>query len=258
MDLQIKGKNAFITGGSRGLGYACAIALASEGVNVAFCARGDSDIDYAKEQIQSKGVACYGFKSDLSDLDSAVSVFGKARQNLGTIDILVNNVGGSLGTKAIHNTPSKDFHKVVDLNFWVSVTLMKSAIPYMIEQKWGRVINISSIYGREYGGSAAYMASKSALIAVTKHTAIDLAKSGVTVNSIAPGSILIPRGSWERFVNSKTPEEVEQFIQNNLPMGRFGWAKPVGLACAFLAGKDASYITGVCLNVDGGQSHSLI
>ena len=135
---------------------------------------------------------------------------------------------------------------------------MQLAIPHMREQKWGRVVNIVSIWGREYGGNIGYMSAKAAVIAATKHAGVTLAKDGVLVNSIAPGSISHAQGGWESFQNDNPPEVVEAFIERNLPMGRFGWPEPVGDLVAFLASERAGLITGACIVVDGGQSYSLI
>jgi 3-oxoacyl-[acyl-carrier protein] reductase len=123
---------------------------------------------------------------------------------------------------------------------------------------WGRIINIASIWGREYGGNIAYMSAKAALIAASKHSAISLAKDGILVNSIAPGSIEHPGGSWERFQNDNSAEVVEKFIQENLPLGRFGWPEPLGDLVAYLASDRSGLITGSCIVIDGGQSVSMI
>ena len=101
------------------------------------------------------------------------------------------------------------------------------------------------------------MTAKAAMIAASKHSGMTVAKDGVTVNSVAPGSILFPGGSWDRFIENNTTEAVDQFIERNLPMGRFGWPAPVGATVAFLASQQADLITGACFNVDGGQSHNL-
>ena len=145
----------------------------------------------------------------------------------------------------------------MDANLWSAVSLMKLLVPEMQEKKWGRVINISSIYGREFGGTAHYMTAKAAMIASTKHLAMTIAKDGVTVNSIAPGSILFPGGSWERFINNNSQDTVNEFIERNLPMGKFGWPQPIGAAVCFLSSMQADLITGACINIDGGQSHNL-
>ena len=128
----------------------------------------------------------------------------------------------------------------------------------MRTQNWGRIINNASIWGREYGGNISYMSAKAALIGATKHAALTLAKDGILVNSIAPGSISHSLGSWEKFQKENPSHVVKEFISNNLPMGKFGWAEPVGDLVAFLASNRAGMITGACIVVDGGQSHSMI
>jgi len=257
MDLGIKGKVALITGGSRGLGRQSALALANEGVNVPICARGEETLNQTAAELRATGVNVAAFVADLSTEQGAIDLAGKVEAELGSIDILVNNVGGSLGTSDLVASSLDDFHMVMDANLWSAVALMKHVVPGMQERGWGRVINISSIYGREYGGTAPYMTAKAAMIAASKHTAMTVAKDGVTVNSIAPGSILFDGGSWDRFQQSNTPEQVDEFIDRNLPMGKFGWPEPIGASVAFLASQQADLITGACLNVDGGQSHNL-
>ena len=134
---------------------------------------------------------------------------------------------------------------------------MELVLPHMKEQAWGRIINIASIYGRESGGKLSYMAAKAALIAATNHAGRSLAKTGVLVNSIAPGSIKHADGSWERYERDNAPEVVEEFISQNLPMGKWGWPEPVGDMVAFLSSDRAGLITGACIPVDGGQGGSL-
>ena len=257
MDLGIKGKVALVTGGSRGLGRQSALALAAEGVNVALCARGERTLNDTADELKSTGVNVGAFVADLSDESGAASLVKQTESELGPIDILVNNVGGSLGTSDLVNSSIEDFQMVMNANLWSAVALMKLVVPGMQDRGWGRVVNISSIYGREYGGTAPYMAAKAAMIAASKHTGMSVAKHGVTVNSIAPGSILHAGGSWEKFLQNSPKEVVEEFIDRNLPMGKFGWPEPIGAAVAFLASKQADLITGACLNVDGGQSHNL-
>ena len=257
MDLGIQGKIALITGGSRGLGRQTALTLAAEGVNVAICARGEKLLYETAEEIRATGVKVGAFVADLSDETGASQLVAAAESELGPIDILVNNVGGSLGTSDLVSSSMEDFQLVMNANLWSAVALMKLVVPNMQKRGWGRVINISSIYGREYGGTAPYMAAKAAMIAASKHTGMTVAKDGVTVNSVAPGSILHSGGTWEKFSENSPKNVVEEFIDRNLPMGKFGWPEPVGAAVAFLASKQADLITGACLNVDGGQSHNL-
>ncbi len=257
MDMGISGKNALVTGGSRGLGRQAALALAREGVNVAICARGEDRLNETAGELQDLGVKVSASVADLGKAEDGDRLFETVSSELGDLDILVNNVGGSMGTSDVLNSSMEDFQAVMDVNLWSAVRLMKLALPGMKERGWGRVINIASIYGREHGGTAPYMTAKAAMIAATKHAAMTMAGEGVTVNAIAPGSILFPGGSWDRFMNNNTPEEVEEFIERNLPAGKFGWPEPIGATVAFLASAHADLILGACINVDGGQSHSL-
>lgn len=257
MDLGIKGKVALVTGGSRGLGRQSALALAAEGVNVAICARGEGTLNQTADELKATGVKVGAFVADLGDETGAADLVAKTETELGPIDILVNNVGGSLGTSDLVNSSLADFHMVMNANLWSAVALMKHVVPGMQTRGWGRVVNISSIFGREYGGTAPYMVAKAAMIAASKHTGMAVAKDGVTVNSVAPGSVLHAGGSWEKFVENNTEEAVAEFIDRNLPMGKFGWPEPIGAAVAFLSSTQADLITGACLNVDGGQSHNL-
>lgn len=257
MDLGIEGKLALITGGSRGLGRQSALALANEGVNIAICARGTDTVNATVNEITSTGVNAKGYTADMGDESAPAKLFDKVMNDMGQPDILVNNVGGSMGTSDVIASSIDDFNMVIDLNLWSALRMIKLLLPGMIERGWGRIINISSIYGREAGGTAPYMTAKAAMIALSKHAALSSAKSGVTVNSVAPGSILFPGGTWEKFQQNNTPEAVQEFIDRNLPMGKFGWPEPIGATVAFLASKQADLITGACINVDGGQSHNL-
>ena len=257
MDLGIKGKLALITGGSRGLGRQSALALANEGVNVAICARGRETIDTTVKELKAIGVDATGYAADMGDEGAPAELFNKVKNDMGEPDILVNNVGGSMGTSDVVASSIDDFNMVIDLNLWSALRMIKLVMPGMIDRGWGRIINISSIYGREAGGTAPYMTAKAAMIALSKHAALSSAKNGVTVNSVAPGSILFPGGTWEKFQQNNTPEAVAEFIDRNLPMGKFGWPEPIGATVAFLASNKADLITGACINVDGGQSHNL-
>jgi 3-oxoacyl-[acyl-carrier protein] reductase len=257
MDLGIAGKTAFITGGSRGLGREAALALAAEGVNVAVCARGEDGLKKIQGDLEALDVNAVAFQADLGDDGATDKALATVVEGLGNVDILVNNVGGSMGTAGVLDSSEEDFQKVFDLNLWATVRLMKLAAPGMKDRGWGRIVNIASIFGREHGGTAPYMAAKASVIAVTKHLALELAPTGVCVNSIAPGSIKHDQGSWERFVDNNSTEVVDEFISRNMPMGKFGWPEPVGATVAFLASQQAGLILGACINVDGGQSHNL-
>jgi 3-oxoacyl-[acyl-carrier protein] reductase len=258
MDLRISGKNALVTGGSRGLGRQAALSLAGEGVNVAICGRTRATLDKTVGELEALGVKSIGIEADVSDVDGMDDLHKQAVSDIGEIDILVNNAGGTRSRDDITGTSLEDFKATFDLNLFGGFQLMKAVIPHMQGQSWGRIINIASIWGRESGGNISYMSAKAALIGATKHTAQALAKDGILVNSIAPGSISHDQGSWERFQNDNPPAVVATFIEQNLPMGKFGWPEPVGDLIAFLSSDRGGLITGACIVVDGGQSYSMI
>ena len=257
MDLGIKDRVALVTGGSRGLGRQSALALVREGAKVAICARDEETLNKTVEELEALGGSAIGITVDITESASSQELHRRVAGQLGPIDILVNNVGGGRGGDVLETT-EEQFKDSLDLNLFGALRLMKLVIPDMQAKKWGRIINISSIFGREYGGRVACMTAKAALIALTKHMALTLAKDGILVNSVAPGSIAFPGGSWDRFQREQSPETVKEFIDRNLPMGKFGWPEPVGDLVAFLASERASLITGTSINIDGGQSRSLI
>lgn len=258
MDLGIKDKVAIVTGGSRGLGRQAALSLAREGVKVAISGRTEATLNDTVRELQSLGSKAIGIVADITDPDSSQNLYDRTLKGLGPVDILTNNAGGRQGGPDLDETTEEDFKKTMDLNLYGALRMIRLVVPHMKEQKWGRIINIASIWGREHGGVISYMPAKAALIAATKHLSRELAKYSVLVNSVAPGSIKHSGGTWERFSIEQPPEIVEKFIEENFPMGRFGWPEPVGDLVAFLASTRASLITGTCINIDGGQSKSLI
>lgn len=257
MDLTLDGKVAMITGGSRGLGRQCAMALGREGCAVAICGRDGDQVKRTADELAGLGIKVNGSQVDVTNPDDAARFLQETTDALGPADILVNNVGGRRGSVLFDETSMEQFMEGLEVNLISAVRMTKLALPHMEEQGWGRVINIASIYGREHGGSVDYMTGKAGMIAFSKHLALQLAQTGVLVNCVAPGSIDFPGSTWDRFQQNNTPEVVSEFIDRNLPMGKFGWPEPIGETVAFLASDRASLITGACINVDGGQSKSL-
>ena len=258
MDLALQDKVAMITGGSHGLGKQAADSLAREGCKVAICARGQENLDTTAAEFKAKGYEILAVQADVMKQADLKKFHDQTIKTLGEADILVNNAGGRKGVADFQETGVETFREGMEFNLMSPVELIALVLPHMREQRWGRIISISSIYGREYGGSIDYMTGKAALIAFSKHLAVNLMKENVLVNCIAPGSIDFPGSSWDRFQQSSTPEEVADFIDRNLPAGKFGWPEPIGDTVAFLASEKANLITGTCLNVDGGQSRSLL
>tara|TARA_Y100000590_G_scaffold83044_1_gene92559 strand:+ start:367 stop:1140 length:774 start_codon:yes stop_codon:yes gene_type:complete len=257
MDLGIEGKVALVTGGSRGLGKQAAMSLAKEGVHVVICARTESTLYETVDHIRKMGGHISGFVADISQTDERQKLYESVIEQNGNIDILVNNAGGSVRGDIV-STTDQQWKDLLDLNLISAIEMSRLVIPEMKEKEWGRIINVASIWGREYGGGAAYMTTKAALIALTKNTALDYAKHGILVNCVAPGSIEFAGGSWDRFQQNQPKDVVEAFVSQNLPMGKFGWPEPVGDLITFLSSDNLGILTGACINIDGGQSKSLI
>jgi len=258
VDLGIAGKVAMVTGGSRGLGRQAALTLAREGCHVAVCARGADGLEQTVADLKALSPRSIGVRADVTQVDDGRRFYDEAVGALGPVDILVNNVGGSRGGRDFEAASDEDWQDTLDLNLFSTIRMTRLVLPGMKERRWGRIVNIASIYGREHGGGSTYMAAKAAVIALTKHLGLAMAQHNVMVNSVAPGSIQFPGGGWDRFVTGSSPEVVDEFIARNLPVGRFGWPEPIGETVAFLCSERADLLAGVCINVDGGQSRSPI
>lgn len=258
MDLGLKDKVALITGASRGIGKYIAHGLAAEGCHVAICARGEETLRATEDELRETGVEVLAMPLDITDPEAAQQFVDAAAEQLGRIDVLVNNVGGNR-RKPFAETTDEDWAAILDLNFNAHVRTSRAVIPHLRDAGGGAILFISSIFGREAGGPglSIYNTTKSALISVAKIMALELAEEGIRVNSVAPGSIRFPGGSWDRRVKEQ-PEKMKQFVADNLPIGRFGRAEEVADLVTYLASERASLVTGACINVDGGQSKSLI
>jgi len=258
MDLALENKIALVTGASRGIGKGIAAGLAAEGCHLAICARGTGELEESASELRRYGINVLSVPMDITDRNQAGNLVSKIRKEFGRIDILVNNVGGNR-RKEFDQTSDADWDELIDLNFKSHVHLSRMVVAEMKVQHSGSVIFISSIFGREAGGPglSIYNSTKSALISLAKIMAVELASSGIRVNSVAPGSIRFPGGSWDRRCKEQ-PEKMAEFMARELPLGRFGTVDEVANVVAFLASDRASLITGACINVDGGQSRSLI
>ena len=254
MDLELTGKVAVITGGSRGLGYASAEALAAEGARVVICARGEEQLARAVEQIRenTSGADVLAVPADVSTEDGVRRVIDGAVSQYGRLDILVNNVGLARGGD-LEATTDADWREAFDQTLFPAIGASRLAAPHMRRVGGGAIVIVSSIFGREAGGRMTYNAVKAAEISLTKSLAQQLAKDQIRVVSVAPGSTLFPGGSWWKRQQAD-PVGIADFIRRELPFGRFGRPEEVGATVAFLASPKASWISGTTVVVDGCQS----
>ena len=258
MNLHLTDKVAVITGSSRGLGLASARALATEGARVCLCARGAEALAEAAADVSrvSSADRVISVAADLSSDSGIRSVLERTIAAFGGIDILVNNVGLGRGGGLLEASDG-EWQEAFDHTLFPAIRASRLAVPSMRARGGGVILMIASIYGREAGGRMTYNAVKAAEISLAKSMAHELARDNIRVNSIAPGSISFPGGSWWKRQQAD-PEGIADFVRREIPFGRFGRAEEVGNVVAFLASPVASWISGASIVIDGGQSRSLI
>jgi 3-oxoacyl-[acyl-carrier protein] reductase len=244
--MKLEGRVALVTGASQGIGHACALALAGQGAIVAVAARSQQRLDELVAQITASGGKAASFVMDVGDEEQIKSGVKTAIGQFGKIDILVNNAGITRD-QLVMRMKRADWDTVLNTNLTSAYLCIQQVIGSMLKQRWGRIINITSIFGQTgQAGQANYAASKAGLIGLTMAMAREVGSRNITCNAVAPGFI-------ETSMTAVLSEELKENAVKMIPLGRVGAVEDVANAVSFLASDEASYITGHVLNVNGGM-----
>lgn len=241
-------KVAFITGGTRGIGKQIAITLAKDGYDIAINYRKENDdLENIKDEIEKTNAKFLAVKGDVTDFDSTQQMVNDIIKEYGKIDVLVNNAGITKDTLLVR-MKKEEFEDVIDVNLIGTFNITKNVIPYMIKQRKGRIINISSVVGISgNAGQTNYSASKAGIIGFTKSLAKEVGSRNILVNAVAPGFI-------ETQMTDILKDEVKEEISKRIPLKRMGTVEDVANVVKFLASEESSYITGQVISVDGGMN----
>jgi 3-oxoacyl-[acyl-carrier protein] reductase len=244
--MSLSGRVAFVTGASQGIGRTCALRLAKEGASVAAAARNQEKLNQLVGEISSAGGQAASFAVDVADEEQIKAAVKTAVARFGKIDILVNNAGITRD-QLVMRMKRSDWDAVVQTNLTSAYLCIQQVIPSMLKQRWGRIINVTSVFGQMgQAGQANYAASKAGLIGLTMAIAREVGSRNITCNAVAPGFI-------ETAMTAVLSEEFKQNAVKQIPLGRVGTPEDVASAVAFLASDQAAYITGHVLSVNGGM-----
>jgi 3-oxoacyl-[acyl-carrier protein] reductase len=241
----VEGRVALVTGASQGIGRACALVLAAAGAKVALCARNQEKLDQLAAEIAAQGGEAAAFKIDVASEEEIKAGVKAILARFGKIDILVNNAGVTRD-QLVMRMKRADWDDVINTNLTAPFLFTQAVIGSMLKQRWGRIINVTSIFGQiGQAGQANYASSKAGLIGLTMAVAREVASRNITVNAVSPGWI-------ETAMTSVLPAELKESMVKNIPLGRAGSDLDVAHAVKFLASEEAGYITGEVLKVNGG------
>src|SRR5437667_1010478 len=244
--MSLSGRVALVTGASQGIGHACALRLSQSGATLALAARNQDKLQELVSQIANTGGKAAAFPMDVADEEQIKTAFKAALAQFGKIDILVNNAGITRD-QLLMRMKRADWDAVLSTNLTSAYLCIQQAISSMLKQRWGRIINVTSIFGQiGQAGQANYAASKAGLIGLTMAIAREVASRNITTNAVAPGFI-------ETAMTAVLSEELKQNALKMIPLGRVGAVEDVANAVCFLASDEASYITGHVMNVNGGM-----
>lgn len=254
MNLRLKGKRALVTGGATGIGHAIAKDLAREGVKVVITSRKKDKLDQAVERLGGKKAGCWGIVAEISEEGAPTLLAKKIWKNFGQLDIVVNNVGDTLGITDPY-CQIVEWRRLFRLNLEVAVELNNLFLPHMKQQDWGRIVNISAGAGLENSGPVPYCSIKAAYIAYTRCMGRVLATEAknVVMSTVLPGVVLTETGHWRKVLKER-PEHAEKYLRERTPLGRFGQPSEISPMVVFLCSELATFSQGAIVPVDGGQS----
>jgi len=252
MDLGLQGRRALITGGSRGIGFAVAEALAAEGASVGLVARDASPLPAAAGRLEDQGITVATAAADVTETPALRRAVDRIATELGGLDHLVANAGGTVGRGNLTSADDGDFTATFALNAGHAAELIRAGMPHLRAAGGGAVVIISSITGMRPAPRTAYAAAKAAEIHLAATAAQEQAPDGIRVNAVSPGSIMFPGGGWDTF-QRENPDDFAEFLATQFPFGRLGSLAEVADVVTFLLSARASWITGANIPVDGAQ-----